>query len=328
MKKYLICRTDSIGDLMLATPLIKAVKESAKKAYVAVLAGAAAAEILRGNPAVDEIIIYEKSKEASLRKKIAEGRFDGAITAYPRFSIASLVFFSGVKERYGTAYRWYSPLFFNRPVKMRRSRSEKHEADYNLELGSAITGEARAERVYYYVAEEEKAAAARYISKKGLRSGFIIIHPGSRGSAWNLSPAKYGELAERAAREAGLDILITGGPAEKELVNAVKAAAGSKGIYAMDEDLSLREFGAVISAASCLISSSTGPMHMAAALGVKTLSFFPPRSLPAMSAKRWGPLGNKSAVIEPLETGLSGAAAMDTISIAHVTDRLLLLLKG
>ncbi len=140
MKKILISRTDGIGDLLLTTPLIKAVKKSEGEPYVAVMAGAYAAELLQNNPAVDEIIVYDREKRKELLMSIKNGKFDACISVYPRFDTASLVASARIPRRIGTAYRWFSTLFFNEPVTMHRKKSEKHEADYNLGLAESLIG--------------------------------------------------------------------------------------------------------------------------------------------------------------------------------------------
>ena len=84
MKKILISRTDGIGDLLLTTPLIKAVKESPLKPYVGVLASRYASAALINNPSVDEIIVYEKSNDKKAAEALKSGGYDCAVAAYAR----------------------------------------------------------------------------------------------------------------------------------------------------------------------------------------------------------------------------------------------------
>lgn len=325
MKKILVSRTDGIGDLLLTTPLIKAVKESEGRPYVAVMAGQYASPVLENSPDLDEIIVYDGEKRKELLKTIKNGRFDACISVFPRFDTASLLAFAGIPRRIGTAYRWFSTLFFNEPVTMHRKYSEKHEADYNLELAEGIIGEKSAEKVYYYATPEERSKAVEYVRKKGLAGGFIIVHPGSRGSAWNLSVEKYSEIIEKAA--GSIKVLISGGPSEKEKILGMRNSLknGDK-ISAMDEPLGIRDFAAVIGESMAVVSGSTGPMHLAAALGVRTLSFFPPDSVRAMRANRWGPLGNTAEIIKPATGKTAPTKAMDTIPADYIMDRLKYLL--
>jgi heptosyltransferase III len=321
MKKILISRTDGIGDLLLTTPLIKAVKESEGHPYVAVMAGKYASSVLENSPDLDEIIIYDTDKRQELIKSIKNSRFDACICVFPRFDTASLLAFAGIPRRIGTAYRWFSTLFFNEPVSVHRKHSLKHEANYNLELAQSIIGEKTADKVYFYTSKEEQEKAREYVRKKGLAPEFIIIHPGSRGSAWNISEAKYIETADKAAEFA--KVLLTGGPDEKEKIARMREKMNNMDkVILMDENMSIREFAAVTGESSLVVSGSTGPMHIAAALGVKTLSFFPPDEIKAMRVKRWGPIGNINEIIMPASSKQPPDAAMETISVDFIIDKI------
>lgn len=330
MKKILVSRTDGIGDLLLTTPLIKALKESRGNPYVSVLASRYASAALQNNPSVDEVIVYEKGNEKSIIKKLKLGNFDCAVAAYARPEIAWLLFAAGIKERYGTANRWYSPVLFNRRVNVSRKKSEKHEADYNLMLAYDICGEVAADREYMYLSEVELRQGREYRIKKGLPEKFVIVHPGSKGSAWNISEKKYAELIDELCKLNTWGLLITGGPAERDKLSRIKSMVKNTGGCAgfMEEELDFRTFAGVIAASSCVISSSTGPMHMAAALGVNTLSFFPPDAVAAMASRRWKPLGNKSDIIKPSVQRKSAEESMDTIGVNEVINRFNLLCGG
>lgn len=330
MKKILISRTDGIGDLLLTTPLIKAVKESPLKPYVGVLASRYASAALINNPSVDEIIVYEKSNDKKAAEALKSGGYDCAVAAYARPEIAWLLYRAGIKQRYGTAGRWYSPFLFNRRVNVSRKKSEKHEADYNLMLALDICGEITAEREYMYLSENERALGREYADKKGLPGKFIIVHPGSKGSAWNISEKKYAEIIDGLCRLGSWGVLVTGGRAERNKLGRIKSMGnGTSGcVKFMEEELDFRVFAGVIAASSCVISSSTGPMHMAAALDVNTLSFFPPDTVAAMASRRWKPLGNRSEIIKPSIQGQTVEESMDSIGVDEVVGRFNLLCGG
>ncbi|HPN64651.1 MAG TPA: glycosyltransferase family 9 protein [Candidatus Goldiibacteriota bacterium] len=296
MKKVLVCRTDGIGDLLLTTPLMHELALAGNEVYV--LAGLYAGTLLENNPDVKGIIYYNKENIKFVQKSVKERGFDAAVCAYPRYEIAAMLKKCGIREIYGTSRRWYSPLFFSKRVNISRKKSENHEADYNLMLAPFI-GNKKASGYFYFPTEEEKSRAADIIKKLGLNERFVIVHPGSKGSAWNLSPEKYAEIASVTAAETGADVLITGAASEKEIM--AKAAAGSaadKRIKVLDESLAVRDFAALIGMSSLVVSCSTGPMHIAAAQKVKTFSFFPPKEIRHISAVRWGALGNKSVIME------------------------------
>ncbi|MGD0566181.1 MAG: glycosyltransferase family 9 protein [Candidatus Goldiibacteriota bacterium] len=319
MNKILVSRTDGIGDLLLTTPLFSELKRAFPRARITALVSAYAAPLLINNPSVDAVIIYDK-KEKGLAQKLKKESFDAVFAVYPRPALAWAFFSAGIPLRYGTSSRWYSFLF-NKRVKLSRKSSEKHEADYNLAVAGEFTEGARAQKEYFFITEVESRKAVELMEKKGIKKGFIALHPGSKGSAWNLSAVKYTRLAAMTAG-AGYCVLLTGSGAEKGDIKVIAQNAGAKsGIFVLDEELSLRDFAAVLSLAGLVISCSTGPMHIAAALGIKTLSFFPPDNIRAMRPKRWGPLGNDHVIIQPPE-GNEKEAAMDLIDIKGVMEKI------
>lgn len=320
MEKILISRTDGIGDLLLTTPLIHEVKVKYPSAKLTVLVSKYAEPLLFNNPDVDSTIIYDKQNPGALLAALKAEKFDAVVAAYPRPELAWMFFRAGIPRRYGTASRWYSVLY-NRPVWMSRKKSEKSEADYNIMSAGKLLGEAAAVKEYYYVTREEKLSAEKYVKQKGLHSGFIIMHPGSKGSAWNLSEKAYIRLADELL-ENGYCVLLTGGGPEKSMLLRIRDSVTEKrNLFIMDEELTMREFAGIISLAGVLISGSTGPMHIAAAIGVKTLSFFPPDHIAAMKPRRWAPLGNKQVIIQPVGDQPK-ETAMDSIDMQLIMAKL------
>jgi ADP-heptose:LPS heptosyltransferase len=323
MDRILVSRTDGLGDLLLTTPLFNALRLKYPKAHISALVSSYASGLLANNPAVDEIVIYDRKKNNELVKKLKEGKYDAVIAVYPRPVLAWAFFLAGIPLRIGTSSRWYSFLY-NKRVRMSRKKSDRHEADYNILLAGGLIGPAKAEKEFYYITQREKQAGCDLVEKKGIKGGFIIVHPGSKGSAWNLTPAKYTDLVSCLLIR-GYKVLLTGGPSEKSMLAGIMV--GSKtmdGIHILDENLGLREFAAVISQAKAVISCSTGPMHIAAALGVKTLSFFPPDERVPMKPSRWGPLGNIHEIIQPT---YNDEGALDSLECDFIESRLKTLLE-
>lgn len=321
MKKILISRTDAIGDLLLATPLIHEIKHKIKGCFVAVLVSDYAKAVLENNPEVDEVIVYKKGSTGELAAKLRGYGFDTAIILFPRFGVARLIKKAGIPERIGTAYRWYSFLFFNKRIKMHRKHSLIHEADYNLLQAEELIGKKKAGRIFLYLKKNEIAEGGKYLSKKGIRPPFVIVYPGGRGSAENLSAARYAEVIEKLAGMTSAKILVASGKGEqfkaREIFGSLK---NRKNVVVMNELLSIRQLAAVIKHAKLFISGSTGPMHIAAALGIKTISFFP---FSGIKPTRWRPLGNTAEIIMPAE-----ASSMDSISADYVAQKAAALLKG
>lgn len=292
MERILLCRTDGIGDLLLITPLIREIKSVLKDSFVSVLASLSSKDILLNNPDVDEIITYPSF---NLKEKIVSLNFSRAYIIYPTFSIALLVLLSKIKHRAGTAYRWYSFLF-NKKVKIHRKYNQIHEACYNLKIAEDIIGSKTANKLFLYLTDIELNFARDYLMKKGIKSDFFTVYPGGAGSAVNLSLEMYAQIIDKI-RESfpDINILIASGKSKQDDVlyvyNKVK---NKKYVFVMNENLSIRELASIINYSKIFISGSTGPMHIAAALNIKTLTFFPEKGVLPV---RWGPLGNLSEIV-------------------------------
>ncbi|MCE5299573.1 MAG: hypothetical protein LLG37_01700, partial [Spirochaetia bacterium] len=116
----------------------------------------------------------------------------------------------------------------------------------------------------------------------------------------------------------------TGGPEEKHMLMLMRDRINSRhNLEVMEEELSLRDFTAVLAGASVVVSGSTGPMHLAAAAGTKTLSFFPPDTITPMRAQRWMPLGNRSVILKP-KYGIEDEKekAMDSIDLEMIVENI------
>jgi ADP-heptose:LPS heptosyltransferase len=123
---------------------------------------------------------------------------------------------------------------------------------------------------------------------------FIIIHPGSGGSSVDLPISKFRELINLIDRQFSVPIALTGSAAEREICDSLKINNNVKNFAGQ---FNLDELTAFIDRSFLFIANSTGPLHIAAALGKYTIGFYP--RISACAAKRWGPYSNKAVIFEP-----------------------------
>ncbi len=299
-QRILIVRTDRIGDVVLATPLIRAVRQAYPAAFIAVMVRPYAVPILKWNPSIDEIIVDDfdgKHKGrtgfwkqvAAIRKR----RFNTALLLFPTERAAWMLFWAGIRTRIGVGHKLYELLTFMRTVSRHRYIPLRHEADYCLDLGRAIGVRSNDLSTEIFITEEEREDARKFLEALGVDHSKTImgINPGSGRSSPNWTIENYitfaGELLDR------YDVTIIVSGTERELVDAFRNINKPK-IIRLPE-LPLRQFIAVLSHYNFFFSASTGPMHIAAALKIPTLSLFCP--LPACSPQLWGPQGNISEVV-------------------------------
>lgn len=303
IKRILLVRTDRLGDVILTLPMLAALRKCFPDAYIALLLRRYTGELLVGNPHVNELLWYDENDElvpfGSMCATLRERQFDAAIVVYPRLRLAWLLFRSGIPIRVGTGYRYYSFLF-NRRVYEHRKDALKHEVEYNLNLLSAIGCRAEEDSPKeFLIAIPPQCRLNVHEMLKELHlplKGFMILHPGSGGSAREWSAENFGMLAVRVAKSAGLKVVVTGGRGEEEKVSDVIRRAEGVAIPIVGT-LSIKEFAVLIESAKVFVSNSTGPLHLAVAMGTPVVGLFPQHT--AMSARRWGPYTERKRVLVP-----------------------------
>lgn len=312
--KILLVRNDRIGDLLLALPAMEALLEAGHQ--VAVWASPYAAPLLER----DSRIQLLRGEE-----ELRQGAFDLALVLFGSWRNAWALQSAGIPERWGASGRPYS-LLYSKRLPLRRSQGLKSEADYNLDFVRALGLEAPLKAASLHLGPEDHDAAVACLQAKGLTRP-VILHPGSLGSAQNWGPERYARLGKELRDSYGVELLISAGPGEFE----VAASIGRElNVPALTEGLPLRTFAALLGKSQLFVSASTGPMHLAAAQGAPTLSLFPP--IRAMSPRRWGPLGNRHAVLSPAGLGHAleahpGLNFVERISVAEALAAARFLLK-
>ncbi|HRQ53394.1 MAG: glycosyltransferase family 9 protein [Ignavibacteriaceae bacterium] len=294
--RVLIARIDRIGDVVLSTPLPREIKKKYPNSFIAVLVKHYTKDIYINNPNVDEIICYDNSDKTEksfwqIVREVRRYKFSHAFMLLPNEKLNYVFFAAGIKYRVGVGHKLYQFLTFTKFVDRKKYISLRHEADYCLDMVRKVGIEVTEIHPEIFLSESEKAEALELKNK--FKSGgkiLIGINATSGNSAPNLSIKTYLDLINRLSKNPIYKILITDYNPPSELRNL-------PGVEYIFEGEGLRKNILRFSVLDLLISSSTGPMHICAALKVPTLAFFCP--LTACSPKLWGPLGNKSDIVLP-----------------------------
>lgn len=300
-------RNDRIGDLVLATPAITALGKSLPESRIDLLCSSSAEVVVRGNPYLNEVLTDRGAHDSSDLKELAElvrqRSYSCAVVLVNSFKNARLVRKAGIPFRVGPLVRWYAPFYFNCVVRQRRSRAEKSEAAYNLELLAPLGVKADKLPPPLVIPTAEALSRAGEI----LASAFdpeadfplLVVHPGMGGSALNWPQERWKELVGLLAKSGRYRVLVTGTEAETELAVRVCSAAAANSLVRTMTGMSLEDFIGLLSLASGVVAPSTGPLHLAAAVGVPVAAgiYSPVR---VQHPRRWGPLGKgKSEVFLP-----------------------------
>ena len=288
-------------------------------------------EIVNGNRAVDHVLFYDDGHRplpffhliASLRSQ----QFDVVFHTHPRFRLALMTWLARIPVRVGTGYRWYSFLF-NRKVFEHRKDAKCHELEYNLNLLKAIDCPVTYDDVVptLDVNPQTLDRLKSMLVDRGVRSDerIVILHPGSGNSARDWNPDNFGKVGQCLGQLPNVRIIVTGGASEQNLAGRVQSIIGGNSLMMVNE-LNLKEFAALSKLAALFIANSTGPLHIAAAVGTPVIGLYP--HIKPLSAERWGPYTSKKTIFSPVGKpddctlclrGHSPCECMNSISVGDV----------
>jgi ADP-heptose:LPS heptosyltransferase len=335
-RRILIIRPDRIGDVVLTTPLIRAVKESFPDSYVGVMVNSVSGVLLRNNPHIDILITDDPATTDSGKsgfwkqvKKLRALNFDTGLMPLPRERHAWMMFLAGIQRRIGVGGKLYQIITGTKTVSRNKYIPLRHEADYVMDLGRKIGILNDDITPELFLTDTERTQAQQILVKAGfdLKKPIIGINPSSNKSVPNWEPLRYAELIKSFPSD--YQCFINIGIKNEELEKHFEQFKQKHLVYSGSD---LRELIALCSYCSMLVSSSTGTQHIAAALKVPTVTLFCP--LTACSPKLWGSLGNRSESILPPHGYCQGRCPGDPkicplaeIEIQSVAERIFTVIK-
>jgi len=296
--RILVTRNDKLGDVILATPVIASLSASFPEAEVWFLVRPLYEELFQGHPHLKGVLTDRGGRAGFLQllDQVRRLNFDAALILFSDFRMGLLSFLAGIPLRIGPASK-PAQIFYNKRIWQHRSRAERSETDYNLELAQAL-GATPLRQLDVATSAGAKASVAAFFAglQRDRSKPLIGVHPGSGGSDRNWRPERYAEFMQAAVRELGADIFITSGPDDKDVLRRVTAKFTDK-YFAYPPGHGLQVLAEILRHVDVFVSGSTGPMHLAAAVGTPTVSLFSP--LRVARPERWGPLGNPQVTLQP-----------------------------
>ncbi|MBL7071164.1 MAG: lipopolysaccharide heptosyltransferase II [Candidatus Omnitrophica bacterium] len=296
MKRILIIRTDRIGDVVLSTPVITALRQASPDAYIAFMVRPYARDIVDGNPNLDEVILYDKYgvhkgffSTLSFARDIRKKSFDTAIILHPTNRAHIITFAAGIPERIG----WSGKLSFllTRALKDEKFLGKKHEFEYTLDILKAIGVEAREKGLFVPVKEMSRASVDAKLSERGIGASkeILAVHPGAscRSKRWPLE--RFASLIEILRGRYDLETVLVAGPGDAAYTSALKESLKGKATD-LSGETTVGELAALLERSKLFISNDSGPVHIATAVGAPSIVIFG-RKQPGLGPKRWGPTG-------------------------------------
>jgi ADP-heptose:LPS heptosyltransferase len=287
----LICRTDNIGDVALTLPVTGWLKQRFPDIKISILCRAYAADFVRQCSTVDDVIEVE-NVSPDLEAYFAAANIDTIIFAQPNQQLAIAAFKARIPNRIGNArQKLYQLIFCNRRIRFSKRTSLLHEAQFNFEFLKPFGLERipaldEIKNLYLFKTPRNTSVTVPF-----QRHAFnLVIHAKSNGHGREWPVEHYTELARLLSQNDQIHLWLTGSADEGQwLALNAPDLLQLPNITDVCGKFTLGQLTCFIKGADGMIASGTGPLHMAAALGQRTLGLFPPTR--PMHPGRWAPLG-------------------------------------
>ncbi len=332
--KVLIARTDRIGDLILSLPMEDAWLQGNPDAEVLWLANQNLKFVFEHAPSLfsnrnRKNCFFTNPKQSflnlitvmrKLSRWLDQENFDVAISVQIPWWVAFCLWRARIPVRVGVASKWFSFLFYNYPVRQKRSQAVKNEALYNLDLVQEANAIKTGEKTNPEISLNPLQLLANELKMHEWRAkigeDFIVIHPGMAGSALNWKLENYKLLAEKLI-QAGERVVVTGTVSDRKIVEN-SGILNVRGVLDVTERTPSADLLAVLALSKAVVAPSTGVIHLAAALGKKTIGIY--SLVRVESPRRWAPQGLKVQTLTPPE---SSPTEMEKITVDRVTQAVL-----
>lgn len=323
MKKNLLIRMDKIGDLILTLPVDQIFDPQDQTTWF--IAQGLDFFPSHATPVRQFKSFSKKGSWSEFKRMLTEIKSlspDRAVVFHAPWWVGLAVFCAGVPERVGVLSQWHSFLFFNKGIRQKRSRAEKHEAHYGLELVETASGK----NLDFKNLKPLKLSSGLQnseLQKWGLTNeaskNYVVVHPGMAGSALNWPIPKYIEFIREISKTKL--VVVTCGPLDQKFVDPIKEDFKNSSQVKVLEGLSLKELMLVLENADGVLAPSTGVLHLAASSGVPSLGIYSP--IGVERAIRWGPRGIKAESLTPetQDNNFDRATVMDTLSVETVLKK-------
>lgn len=290
-ERLLCIRLDSLGDILMTTPAIRALKHARPDRRITLLtspSGEAAAGLI---PEIDEILVYEApwmkaspSRPDSRVDRVAlddlrARHFDGAVifTVYSQNPLpaALLCYLADIPLRLAYCHENPYQLLTDWVPDPEPAAEIRHEVRRQLDLVAAVGARTDDERLSLHVPDDVWADARRALRDRGLNleQPWCVVHPGSTAASRRYPPESYAEVVRHLVTDHGWSAVLTGSSDERDLVREIAATAAVP-LYDLTGALDLASLAAVIASAPVLIANNTGPAHIAAAVGTPVVSLY------------------------------------------------------
>lgn len=301
----LIVRTDRIGDVVLTTPAVRALRKAYPVSRISMLVSAATRDLVNGNRYLDEVIVDDKCGKHKglfgflrLVNLIRRKKYGLAIIFHTKKRSNSLCFLAGIPERIGYKNNKFGFLLTH-PIEDTRHHGKKHEAQYCLDVLRHLGILSKMPddlRLCVPVTEESEKWLQRFLQRNNIKGNgrIIVIHPGASDPSKIWPGHFFAEFINNVVEQYAAKIVIIGSSGINEIARKISSMSNYP-VINMAGKTTVSELVSLLKRSDLLVSNDSGPVHVAVAAGTPVISIFT-RNQPGINPERWGPLSEKSRI--------------------------------
>jgi len=306
-ERILIVNTFGIGDVLFTTPLIRNIKENLPDCFLGYICNQRAKGVLINNPHIDKIMVFEKDYYRNLAKfsrlkalkdflkflnRIRRERFDLAIDLSLSGQVSFFLWLIGIKKRIGFNYKNRGRLL-SQSIAI-EGYEGKHVVEFYLELLKFMGFKVVSQNLEIYLSPAENMWKEDFLKNNNISDEDMVIAiiPGG-GASWGKDaglkhwPAEnFAKIADKCIEKFKAKIIILGDYSDLNICNKVFEATNGEVIQVCGRT-DLRQFAAILNRSNLVITNDGGPLHIAVAMGAKTVSIFGP-----VDERVYGPFSN------------------------------------
>ena len=301
--RILVVRTDRIGDVILTTPALTALRKAMPDSKIDLLVAPLTKSLVEKNPCINEILIDDKKGVHKglfgffrLIKDIRARKYDLVINFHTKRRTNVLCFFAGIPARLGYKNNKFGFLL-NRQVKDERAKGKKHEAQYCLDLLNEIGIKEQELDLHVSIDMESENWFTDYYHLRNIDgpNQLVVFHPGASDPS-KMWPAEYfAQLADVLISQHNMKIVIVG---EEKLEGQARIILNGREDHVVNlvGKTTVSQLVSVFNHVRLVVSNDSGPVHIAAALGTPVVSIFT-RNQPGINPCRWRPISENSRYV-------------------------------
>ncbi len=295
-KRLLVVRLDRIGDVVLTTPALSALRQHFPHAFIAMMVRPPCLELVQGHPHLNEVIEYDKDGlhhgvAATIRfaRRLQRYAFDTALILHPTNRSHWIPWLARIPVRIG--YDRKCAWLLTHRLPHRKQEGAKHEAAYTLEPLALFGITPPPPQPLIPVHDAAVRRVGQLLAQAGVSPEALLVamHPSASCISKRWMPERFAQVADRLIAERGASVCLVAGADDAPVAQRV-AEAMQRPVVNLAGQLSVGELAALLARCRLLVSNDSGPVHIAAAVGTPVVDIFG-RNQRGLSPLRWGPLG-------------------------------------